>query len=135
MTETMTPPVVTLVRVCDEGMPDDSSYDSGEIVREDGMHDGSISAGGASPPARNARRNENVWCLSDGHDFVPNVHPFDSSFGITFYFYVRPLRAELEYFQTFFDDVILDKIVEQTNLQHDYLMDRDTDSSETKQKT
>ena len=34
---------------------------------------------GATPPPISLGMNEDVWSWSDGHDFVPDVHYFDSS--------------------------------------------------------
>ena len=44
-----------------------------------------------------------------------------------------PDGEKLEYFQTFFGDKIMNKIVEQTHLQHDYLMEPYTDSSDSEE--
>ena len=90
---------------------------------------GRSSIDGATPPATNP--SENIFPWSDGQDFVPDIHNFDaSSSGIIPAFPVRPDGGELEYFEAFFDDEMMTKIVDETNIQHDYLVGQSSDKSE-----
>ena len=112
------------------GSEGDSTSDSDGGLRGEGEPQGRSSTDGATPPATNP--SENVFLWSDGQDFVPDIHDFDaSSSGITPAFPVRPDGAELEYFEAFFDDEVMTKIVDETNIQHDYLVGQSSDESES----
>ncbi|KAK4322385.1 hypothetical protein Pmani_006868 [Petrolisthes manimaculis] len=76
-----------------------------------------------SPAAAQLVRGADGLEWSDGHDFQPDIHPFDNSAsGVTFAFPVESDGSEIEYFEAYFDEV-MGKIAEETNRQHAYLLE------------
>ncbi|KAK4315744.1 hypothetical protein Pmani_013050 [Petrolisthes manimaculis] len=66
----------------------------------------------AIPGLGNVHRFE--W--SDGHDFEPDIHPYDNTAsGVTPAFHLENDGTDLEYFEAYFDDQVMGMIAEETN--------------------
>ena len=66
---------------------------------------------------------------------MPDIHDFDAfSSGITPAFPVMPDGIELEYFEALFDNEVMTKIIDETNIQHDYLVGQSSDESRVRER-